>query len=63
VHTGIDSELLEDVAKMSIYGMRGDEELVSDLPVGAPVPGGVRTALAGLLALKVRYPRGYLGGT
>jgi hypothetical protein len=37
VHTGIDSELLKDVANMSIDGVRGDEEFVSDLPVGAPV--------------------------
>ena len=35
VHTGIDSELLEDVAKMRVDSVRGDEELVSDLPVGA----------------------------
>ena len=37
MHTGIDSELLKDVANMSIDGVRGDEEFVSDLPVGAPV--------------------------
>jgi len=41
LHTGIDAELLEDVAKMSIDGVRGDEELVSDLPVGAPVRGKI----------------------
>src|SRR5580658_4995531 len=37
VHTGIDAELLEDVANMRIDGVRGDEKLVSDLPVGAPL--------------------------
>ena len=41
VHTGIDSEFLEDVAKMSMDSMRGDVELVSDLPVGAPVRGKI----------------------
>jgi hypothetical protein len=29
LHTGVDFELLEDVAKMSIDGVRGDEELGS----------------------------------
>jgi hypothetical protein len=37
VNTGIDSELLEDVAHMRMDGVRGDEELVGDLPVGASI--------------------------
>ena len=37
VHTRIDAELLEDVANMRIDSVRGDEKLVSDLPVGAPM--------------------------
>src|ERR1700722_9808907 len=41
VHTGIDSELLEDVAKMRVDRVRGDEELVGYLPVGAALRGKI----------------------
>src|ERR1700729_3292558 len=41
VNTGIDSELLEDVANMRMDSVRGDEELVGDLPVGASMCGKV----------------------
>jgi hypothetical protein len=41
LHAGIGSELLEDMANMSIDSVRGDEELVSDLPVGAPMRGEI----------------------
>ena len=37
----IDPELLEDVTKMRIDSVRGDEELVGDLLVGAPMRGKV----------------------
>ena len=41
VHTRVDPELLEDVTEMRIDSMRGDEELVGDLLVGAPMRGQV----------------------
>src|SRR5580704_185133 len=41
VNTGIDSELLEDMANMRMHSVRGDEELVGDLPVGASACGKV----------------------
>jgi hypothetical protein len=41
VHTGTDSELLEDVAKMRMDSVRGDEELVGNLPVGAAMRGKI----------------------
>jgi hypothetical protein len=41
MHTRINSELPEDLPKMRIDSMRGDEELVGDLLIGAPLRGQV----------------------
>src|ERR1700684_4422611 len=48
VNTGIDSELLEDVANMRMDGVLGDEELVGDLPVGASMCGKIGDHSLGL---------------